>query len=108
MPYEIKATQLTSYIYIFLYSLTQNNFTANGTIEFEEFVQMMRKSNSKTTQEDYQEAFKMFDEDGNGFINLNELKSVMRKLGENLTDEELDEMIKSADIDGDGQVNIDG
>lgn len=57
------------------------------------------------SQEEIQEAFKVFDKDGNGYISAAELRHVMTSLGEKLTEEEVDEMIREADVDGDGQIN---
>ena len=84
-------------------------FPGNGTIDFDEFLQMMgRKMKETDTEEEIKEAFKLFDKDNNGLISPSELKSVMVNLGERLTDEEVDEMIKEADLDGDGQINYEG
>lgn len=57
------------------------------------------------SQEEIQEAFKVFDKDGNGYISAAELRHVMTSLGEKLSEEEVDEMIREADVDGDGQIN---
>lgn len=81
----------------------------NGTIDFEEFLQMMaRKMKDTDSEDELREAFRVFDKDGNGFISAAELRHVMTNLGEKLTDEEVDEMIKEADLDGDGMVNYEG
>ncbi|XP_013400682.1 calmodulin-A isoform X3 [Lingula anatina] len=78
----------------------------NGTIDFEEFLQMMaKKMKDSDSEEELREAFRVFDKDGNGFISAAELRHVMTNLGEKLTDEEVDEMIREADLDGDGMVN---
>ena len=69
---------------------------------------MAKKMKDADTNEELQEAFRVFDKDGNGFISAAELRHVMTNLGEKLTDEEVDEMIREADRDGDGQVNYEG
>merc|ERR1712033_24332 len=78
----------------------------NGTIDFEEFLQMMaKKMKDSDNEEELREAFRVFDKDGNGYISAAELRHVMTNLGEKLTDDEVDEMIREADLDGDGMVN---
>ncbi|XP_061339004.1 calmodulin-2/4-like isoform X1 [Gastrolobium bilobum] len=80
----------------------------NGTIEFDEFLNLMAKKMKDTdAEEELKEAFKVFDKDQNGYISASELRHVMINLGEKLTDEEVEQMIKEADLDGDGQVNYD-
>uniref|UniRef100_A0A8C7YV07 Calmodulin 1b n=1 Tax=Oryzias sinensis TaxID=183150 RepID=A0A8C7YV07_9TELE len=66
----------------------------------------------RLSEEQFKEAFSLFDKDGDGTITTKELGTVMRSLGQNPTEAELqdminevDEMIREADIDGDGQVN---
>jgi calmodulin len=54
----------------------------NGTIDFEEFLQMMAKKMKDTDgEEELREAFRVFDKDGNGFISAAELRHVMTNLG---------------------------
>ncbi|KAF5354329.1 hypothetical protein D9756_007226 [Leucocoprinus leucothites] len=85
----------------------------NGSIDFEEFVDLMA-ARSKATgsaldeESDLREAFKVFDKDGNGTINAEELRLTMRNIGVNLTDEELDLMMKEADEDGNGVIDFQG
>ncbi|SAL94865.1 hypothetical protein [Absidia glauca] len=69
---------------------------------------LARKMKDTDSQEEIQEAFKVFDKDGNGYISAAELRHVMTSLGtlgEKLSEEEVDEMIREADVDGDGQIN---
>ena len=41
----------------------------NGTIDFEEFLQMMaKKMKDSDNEEELREAFRVFDKDGNGYI----------------------------------------
>lgn len=78
----------------------------NGSIEFNEFLQMMSKKMKGAEGEDeLREAFRVFDKNNDGLISNSELRHVMTNLGEKLSDEEVDDMIKEADIDGDGMVN---
>ena len=76
------------------------------TVEFPEVLELLKRKKKEGDPEDeFKEAFRVFDKDGNGFISAAELRHVMTNLGEKLTDEEVDEMIREADIDGDGQIN---
>ncbi|XP_031840021.1 calmodulin-alpha isoform X1 [Nomia melanderi] len=78
----------------------------NGTIEFNEFLQMMSKKMKGADGEDeLREAFRVFDKNNDGMISSKELRHVMTNLGEKLSEEEVDDMIKEADLDGDGMVN---
>eukprot|EP00029_Vermamoeba_vermiformis_P002959 TRINITY_DN13325_c0_g1_i1.p1 TRINITY_DN13325_c0_g1~~TRINITY_DN13325_c0_g1_i1.p1 ORF type:complete len:162 (+),score=53.64 TRINITY_DN13325_c0_g1_i1:128-613(+) len=80
----------------------------DGAIDFNEFLVMMAKKMKDVDQEDeYKEAFKVFDKDGNGYIEPAELKQVMQSLGETLTDADIEDMMKEADTDNDGRVNYD-
>jgi len=76
----------------------------DGTIDFEEFVQLMASAKS-SPDEEMMAAFKIFDEDGNGTITIDELRKVMKKLGERVTEDQLKEMIKAADLNNDGLID---
>ena len=84
----------------------------NGTIEFEEFLNMMKKKANETDEEAdlrqvnqielykylfFREAFKIFDRNKDGWISMKELKKVASMLGTMLTKEELDEFMAEAD-----------
>ena len=56
--------------------------------------------------EEMQEAFKTFDEDGKGFINIKDLKRTLKKYNENLSDEEFNIMFNETDADKDGKINF--
>ena len=52
-----------------------------GTIDFEEFLQMMTaKMGERDSREEIQKAFKLFDDDSTGFITLKNLKRVAKEL----------------------------
>lgn len=97
-------------IRIFIYfGRKKADFDGNGTIDFEEFIQMMpaasRNERDENAEEEMREAFQIFDADGNGKITSEELRLIMENLGEKLTEEEIEDMVKEADIDGDGEIN---
>ena len=99
------------FLFVWVNTLCNRNviYSGNGTIDFEEFLDMMaRKLRETDTEEELREAFKVFDMDSNGYITALELRKVMTNLGEKLSDEEVEEMIKEADVDGDGQVDYEG
>lgn len=79
--------------------------TWSGTIEFDEFLQMMAKNMSRDPERELHEVFAVFDQNNDGYISQDELFDVLTKLGEVVTKEEVAEMIAEADMDGDGKVN---
>lgn len=99
----------------------------NGTIDFEEFLGLVKNLKSDNEADDLKEAFKwvihinnefkewngllcilhrVFDADGNGLIDREELKRVMASLNEELSEEDLSAMINEADTDKDGQISF--
>lgn len=81
----------------------------DGTIDFDEFIEMMTKHMQETVDQtaEMREAFKIFDRDGNGYIDLRELKTVITRMGEPLSDQEATEIFKAADLNGDGKLDYD-
>jgi len=79
----------------------------DGTIDFDEFVEMMTKQNLENVDQtaEIKEAFKMFDRDGNGYIDMKELRMVITRIGQPLTAEYADELMKDADLDGNGKLD---
>ena len=77
----------------------------NGTVDFKEFIQLMaRKLRDMDNEEEYIEAFKIFDKNSDDLISIDELREVMTILGqyvwnETPSDEEIVQMIKDADED---------
>jgi len=57
------------------------------------------------TEEDYRQAFNVFDANGDQLISIEELTAVINTLGDKLTSEEIEEMIDEFDIDGDKHIN---
>ena len=57
----------------------------DGTIDFDEFLEMMRKqAEQQDNSAELREAFKIFDRDGNGYIDAAELKKVHSSLSFNI------------------------
>ena len=83
----------------------------NGTIDFKEFILLMqRKMRDLSNEEEYIEAFRIFDKNRDDVIGKDELKEVMSVIGEHVwgekpSDEDIDQMIKEADRDYDGYLN---
>jgi len=80
----------------------------DGTIDFEEFIQMMSRHTAETVDQtaEMKEAFKIFDRDGDGYIDFKELKQVVTRMGEPLSSEDADELFREADINGDGKLDF--
>ncbi|XP_028397525.1 calmodulin-alpha-like [Dendronephthya gigantea] len=73
------------------------DFDGNGTIDFNEFVNMMININNNTLDEgELVEAFRTFDNDDKGYIFSSELRSVLRYIGDNIPDEEINDIVKDA------------
>ncbi|XP_063711280.1 neo-calmodulin-like [Symsagittifera roscoffensis] len=80
---------------------------SNGSIDFEEFREMMSQRRSATDFETkLQNAFRLFDQNSDGVIDEDELKCVLDKLGIEANDEEIHEMIVVADLNKDGKVDF--
>ena len=100
---------------------------SNGTIDLEEFVQMMLDITKAIPEgeNDIEQAFKIFDkvstfyfillietllsippQDGDGLITAEEIRVTMTGLGENLSETELTSMVAEADLNGDGYIDF--
>ena len=83
----------------------------NGTIDFKEFILLMaRKMRDYDNEDEYIEAFRIFDKNNDDLISKEEFKEAMTIIGqfvwgESPTDEDIAYMIKEADTDGDGKIS---
>lgn len=62
-------------------------------------------SDSKVTENELQEAFKLFDTDGDGKITSEELRKLISKIGGEMSEGEAAGLIHRADTDGNGYVD---
>jgi len=80
----------------------------SGAVEFPEFcVMMVKKMQESDTENEVQEAYRVFDKDRAGYITASELRMIFRALPERLSEAEIDEMLRAADTDGSGQFEYD-
>merc|ERR1712166_456486 len=79
----------------------------NGLIEFEEFCELMSKTNKDPNEmEDLiLKAFQTFDQDNSGTIDKDELLSTLTTMGDKVDEKMVMSMIEEADVDGDGKIN---
>ena len=82
--------------------LIQEVDTDAGTIDFEEFVQMMQgRLQEVDVQEEIVEAFRVFDKERTGFVAIDDVKKVLLKMGDgNVTKEEVNEILRELDPEG--------
>lgn len=83
----------------------------NGTIEIDEFVDMMKdKVLNNGDNEDLivQETFNVFDIDKTGMVTCENLHQVFASLGIKCSEDEIKQMIEGADLKKDGGVDLEG
>jgi Ca2+-binding EF-hand superfamily protein len=59
----------------------------------------------ENSENEFIEAFKLFDESGTGLISPAKLRQALFSLGETITDAEFEELMSEADIDDNGLIN---
>jgi len=85
----------------------------SGTIDFEEFTQMMAKQLAadalenipERPEKELAEAFRIFDCDLDGYISFDEVKSALSKCGEKFEDWECEALISEGDKNDDGKMD---
>ncbi|XP_019623611.1 PREDICTED: troponin C-like [Branchiostoma belcheri] len=84
---------------------------ASGTIDFEEFLEMMAKimkeEKSELPDDEIRAVFQVFDTNRDGFISGREFKDYLDDMGEDLTEEEMEEILDECDTNRDGRLDLD-
>ena len=92
--------------------INEVDIEGNGTVDFKEFILLMaRKMRDYDNDDEYIEAFKIFDKNLDDLISVEEMKEVMSIVGMKVwkevpTDEDMIAMIKEADTDHDGYLHF--
>jgi len=85
--------------------INEVDMDGSGAMEFPEFCLMMIKKMSECdTENEIQEAYRVFDKDRDGAIPRSELRMIFAALPERLSEEEIEEMLEAADTDGNGKI----
>merc|ERR1712166_10054 len=79
----------------------------SGTIDFEEFCDLMSKTNKdpKEMEDLIMQAFRTFDADNSGYIDKEELLNTLTTMGDKVDEKMVTSMIEEADVDGDGKID---
>lgn len=80
----------------------------SGQLEFAEWFHLMtNRVSDKSTRDNTDKIFALFDADKTGGLTVDSLRQVAQTLGETVPENELAEMLKRADTNGDGVVDAD-
>jgi len=88
--------------------IAESDLSADGKVDFVEFLQMMQSQAAKTTPEqETRDAFAVFDQNQDLQIDTNELYEAMVGLHKHTTRDEVAQMIAAADQNGDKLISFD-
>ncbi|RNA44834.1 calmodulin 5 [Brachionus plicatilis] len=72
---------------------------SSGTIEWEEYLEIMSKEFfKKLNEKQLRHCFNRFDLNGDGFLTINEIRIVLEKIGKQMTQKQLEDMIKTVSL----------
>jgi len=76
-----------------------SKISTNGkSLNFSQFLLMIKQTHMLENRDEIISAFKVFDHDKNGYASQKELKHVLKTLGEKLTDEEIDDIFQGIEV----------
>ena len=80
----------------------------SGSMEFPEFcVMMVKKMEETDTENEIQEAYRVFDKEKDGYITRLEMRMILSALPDRLTQAEIEEILDAADDDGRNRLFLD-
>ncbi|MCQ2819953.1 MAG: EF-hand domain-containing protein [archaeon] len=86
--------------------INYSDITLEGLISGESFIKIYNMHSAEPdTDEELEEAFRIFDKDNTGYLTVDSLLRVFRKIDESLREEEILQMIKENDLDHDGKLS---
>ncbi len=81
----------------------------SGWIDFDEFIALMaRKTKEAEDEQEFREAFRVFDKGNKGQIETTDLKVIFKALDPDMSDDEIDAIITEVDEDGSGTLDFEG
>ncbi len=81
----------------------------SGWIDFDEFLSLMaRKTKEAEDEQEFREAFRVFDKGNKGQIETTDLKVIFKALDPDMSDDEIDAIITEVDEDGSGTLDFEG
>jgi Ca2+-binding EF-hand superfamily protein len=87
---------------------TQVDAAGSGSIDCAKFTTVVQKKMKDVDEEEeFYEAFKVFDKDSSGKLTGADLRHIMANLGEKMTEEEVNEMILESGIECEAESQID-
>lgn len=76
----------------------------NGFVTFDEFLTIMIRRLTLTTEDEFEQVFCLFDTDESGVITGQQIKEVLVLHGENVDDYFIEEVVRVFDENGDGKI----
>ena len=81
----------------------------SGWIDFDEFLALMaRKTKEAEDEQEFREAFRVFDKGNKGQIETGDLKVIFKALDPDMSDDEIEAIITEVDEDGSGTLDFEG
>ena len=81
-------------------------YSGSSSVDFTGFLSVYAKCDKiGDSEEDFDEAFRVFDKEGNGQISAAEMRHMLTNLGEKMTDTQTDAFMAFAEPDAQGEID---